>query len=214
MQANKRPRRPAMLSATQAENLVGDTDPAEDSAIAHTSAWALFAVGDDDFDSDAVRRLVETIRVEGIDVVAHMWSRSPEFTLPGALWRLYLLAQWCARDDGDAQALWEAGRRVLDDNESMAARLIGEELWDMQTLLSHTASVFSGQSTDDDIPNVLGGASRFMYVLVAGASPQHRWINEASDPLAHPVTTRTAAMLRTAEELGAAARRAALGTLD
>ena len=45
-----------------------------------------------------VSRLRETVRTSGVDTIAHVWSRSPEFTLPGALWRVYLLHEWYHRD--------------------------------------------------------------------------------------------------------------------
>ena len=94
----RRPRRPAMLDPADAEQIVGDSDPAEMSAIAHSSAWALMGVSDDDFGPDEIERLRTTVRTEGVDVLTDMWSRSPEFTLPGALWRLYLWSRWYHRD--------------------------------------------------------------------------------------------------------------------
>ena len=104
------PRRPAMLEAEDAEYIIGDEDPADGAALAHTSAWALMGVGDDEFGPEAVARLRETIRTEGTDVVADMWSRSPEFTLPGALWRLYLLAEWYREDRVPVELRFEEGR--------------------------------------------------------------------------------------------------------
>ena len=84
------PRRPAMLDAEDAEYIVGDEDPAQGSALAHSSAWALMGVGDDEIGPDAVRSLRDTVRAEGVDLLAPLWSRSPATTLPGAMWRLYL----------------------------------------------------------------------------------------------------------------------------
>ena len=43
-----------MLSASRAEAIIGDEDPAESAAVAHTAAWALMGVGDDEFDDEAV----------------------------------------------------------------------------------------------------------------------------------------------------------------
>ncbi len=71
------PRRPAILSPALAESIVGDEDPAAASGIAHSSAWALMGVGDEEFDAAAIARLRELVRAQGPDVVAHLWSRSP-----------------------------------------------------------------------------------------------------------------------------------------
>ncbi len=98
MAQSNTPRRPAMLDAARAEAIVGDEDPASLSAVAHTAAWALMGIGDETFSDEAVARLRETVRARGVDTIAHVWSRSPEFTLPGALWRVYLLHEWYHRD--------------------------------------------------------------------------------------------------------------------
>ena len=98
MAQSNTPRRPAMLDAARAEAIVGDEDPASLAAVAHTAAWALMGVGDETFTDEDVARLRKTVRTRGVDTIAHVWSRSPEFTLPGALWRVYLLHEWYHRD--------------------------------------------------------------------------------------------------------------------
>ena len=84
MAQSNTPRRPAMLDAARAETIVGDEDPAALAGVAHTSAWALMGVGDETFPDEDVARLRAAVRDHGVDTVAHVWSRSPEFTLPGA----------------------------------------------------------------------------------------------------------------------------------
>ena len=85
MAQSKTPQRPAMLDAARADTIVGDEDPAATAAVAHTAAWALMGVSDESFTDSDVSRLRETVRTRGVDTIAHVWSRSPEFTLPGAL---------------------------------------------------------------------------------------------------------------------------------
>ena len=72
------PRRPAMLTPAKAESIVGDENPATSSGLAHSSAWALMGVGDEDFDREATLRLRALVRDRGVDQVAHLWSHSPE----------------------------------------------------------------------------------------------------------------------------------------
>src|SRR5699024_705579 len=49
-------------------------------------------------DPDLVERLIALVDTEGLEAVAEIWSQSPADTLPGALWRLYLLRAWGRRD--------------------------------------------------------------------------------------------------------------------
>ena len=185
MAQSNTPRRPAMLDAARAEAIVGDEDPASLAAVAHTAAWALMGVGDETFTDEDVARLRETVRTRGVDTIAHVWSRSPEFTLPGALWRVYLLHEWYHRDP----------------------LLVAERYADG----SH-APIIQGLE-DDDLEYVLREASRAMRVLAAGEAGA-LWIEDPTDPLAHRVTMRHSALLVTADELDIAAREAAVGTLD
>ncbi len=208
--ARRTPRRPATLDAQQAEYIVGDEDPAEGSEAAHTSAWALMGVADDEYGPDTVERLRSTVRAEGIDLVANMWSRSPEFTLPGALWRLYLLWEWYRRDPESVRRRFEEGRR--------AATIPGLErpvsVPDLDAALGQVHALLTGERTDDDLAPIIGESSRVMRVLAAGATLGASWIRDQDDPLAHPVTMRAEALLRTADELDEAARLAETGSLD
>lgn len=199
-----------MLALGRAEAIVGDEDPAAGSALAHSSAWALMGVGDEDFDAEAIARLRGLVRSGGVDSVAHLWSRSPEFTLPGALWRLYLFAEWCRRDRVLADARYEAGA---------AARIVpGLEhpirIRPLESILDEAESLLRGDLSDDELEHVLGQAAIALRLLAAGEGGEGAWITDPDDPLAHAVTTRARAFLRTAEELDRAAREAAVGALD
>src|SRR5690625_2760462 len=95
----RKPRRPAMLDDQTAERIVGDVDPALRSQAAHTTAAVLVQRGRAGAeDPELVARLVALVDTEGLDTVAELWSQSPPRTLPGALWRLYLMREWIRRD--------------------------------------------------------------------------------------------------------------------
>src|SRR5690625_5358353 len=93
-----------MLTDERAERIIGDVDPSTRSDVAHMTAAAILsagrAKGEDD---EVVRRLVTLIDTEGVDIVAGMWADSPAPTLPGILWRLYLLRAG-AEQDGATRA--------------------------------------------------------------------------------------------------------------
>lgn len=209
MAQSNTPRRPAMLDAARAETIIGDEDPASLAAVAHTAAWALMGIGDDSFTDEDVARLRDTVRTRGIDTIAHVWSRSPEFTLPGALWRVYLLHEWYHRDPLLVAERYVDGSRapIIQGLEAPV------ELRSLSLIMEEVDSLLRGDLTDDDLEYVLGEASRAMRVLAAGEAGA-LWIEDPTDPLAHRVTMRHSALLATADELDVAVREAAVGTLD
>ena len=208
--SRRRPRRPAMLDPEDAEYIVGDEDPAQGAALAHTSAWALLGVGDEEFGPEAVARLRDMIHAEGTDVVADMWSRSPEFTLPGALWRLYLLTEWCHHERTAVEARFREGSaaRIIPGLEPPV------DIPPLSATIDEVDALLQGRRTDDDLAPILSASSRLMRVLAAGETHGASWIEDPRAPLAHPVTTRAKALVRTAEELDEAARHAEVGTLN
>ena len=199
-----------MLDAQDADYIVGDEDPAEGSALAHTSAWALMGVGDDEFGPEAVRSLRDTVRAEGTDVLAPLWSRSPEFTLPGAMWRLYLLSEWYRRDpDAMVRRFAEGAKaRIIPGLEHPVA------IPQLAAVMDEVNALLHGERTDDDLDTIITSAARAMRILAAGERLGASWILDEDDPLAHPVTLRSEALLRTADELDEAARHAEVGTLN
>lgn len=204
------PRRPAILSSARAEAIVGDEDPARASGVAHATAWALMGVTDEDFDAAAIERLRALVRAQGADAVAHLWSKSPAFTLPGALWRLHLLLEWCARDTALVARRYEGGTRaaiVPGLEHPIEAR-------PLESVLDEASALLRGDLTDDDLEYVLSQCATAMRLLAAGEGSDGSWITDPRDPLAHAVTTRARALLATAEELDAAAREAGVGALE
>ena len=97
------------------------TDPAELSRIAHSTAHALLARARADPSGDVVERLVDFTKSHGIDDIAELWSHSPAKSLPGALWRLYLLQLMIHDDPITAALLYERGRTALDSADPVIA---------------------------------------------------------------------------------------------
>jgi len=99
-------RRPAELF----DRLFSSDDPAEVSRVAHSTAAALLTRVRENPHPEVVDRLVSFTSAHGIDDIAELWSRSPARTLPGALWRLYLLQLMIHDDPQTAALLYERGR--------------------------------------------------------------------------------------------------------
>lgn len=96
-------------------------DPAETLRIAHSTAQALLSRARSDESGDVVDRLVSFTDAHGIDDIAELWSRSPAVSLPGALWRLYLVQRMIHDDPQTAALLYERGRVALDSADAVVA---------------------------------------------------------------------------------------------
>lgn len=214
----KVPRRPAMLDPNEAEAIQGDEDPAQHSEVAHTAAWALLGVTDPGADPATAARVRASVRADGVDDIAQLWSRSPAFTLPGALWRIFRLAEAFRRDEARMHALFDQGaarveaalraseHRARGEREGSAPggtgprAVDGVARADLPATLGQIRTVLSGHGTQGDLPSVLTHAAAVLRVLAAGSPPAQ--------------ATRAQAWLNTARELEDAARSAEAGSLE
>lgn len=206
MEGRNRPRRPAILDPKDAELLWGDSDPALASEAAHATADAvLYGPRHTSADGDLAARVGAIIDAEGLDEIAALWSRSPASTLPGTLWRLYLVRAWIARDPDTIAERFRAGgaagaSATGDDGHVLEPGELSEAL----------SQLFAGTS-DRDLADLLRQAAAFLRTLAA--SSETGW-QTGDEEAARPVTGRTNAITATAEELEASAARSRAGTLD
>ncbi len=202
-------RRPASLEQADAEMIVGDEDPAAESEIAHTTAWALLGVTSGDFDKKAVAQLQTSVRAEGVDIIAAAWARSPEFTLPGALWRIYLLWQWHQMNSEVIEERYHEGVEAMREKG-----LDADAQPPLAEVIRGIEGVLAGYANEDDLAPIFAATAQAMRVMAMGVRFGPSWITEDSHLLAHTVTRRPQALLDTARELDESARQAAAGTLD
>lgn len=102
--------RPTQPGAAFFEDVTGGVDPADLREAADRTATLLVRgakASDDDEVAERVMRLAET---EGLEVLAELWSGAPADSLPGSLWRLYLLRSWVHNDPAAAAREFAAGR--------------------------------------------------------------------------------------------------------
>src|SRR5699024_10256577 len=98
------------------------------------------------------------------DLLAQLWSASPADTLPGALWRLYLLREWTRRDSRMIAERYRlgAGRTEVAEVVAGVASPPGpQEVREVADAVLH--GVFGGE-----LDVALDRAAAFLYVLVAG----------------------------------------------
>lgn len=112
--------RPSLPGKKLFESLAHDTDPAEVAAAGHRIAHLLVRGPIDRDDRELVDRVVHLSDAEGLGVIAELWSHAAPDTLPGALWRLYLLREWVHRQPRQAAAEYNAGRAFAPVHEVLA----------------------------------------------------------------------------------------------
>lgn len=195
-------RRPAMLDPRQAEELPGDIDPALRSEIAHTTAAAIVHRGRSrGGDPALVDRLVRLVETEGLDVVAALWADSPATTLPGTLWRLYVLREWVRRDPRTVADRYRLGLDAAPVHHVVAGVPSPPGPEEVRDVLDQ---VLSGVWTGDlDVALERGAA--FCRVLGTGAAFDADHLDLAPDDSSARLTRSAGSLVRTAEELEHAA---------
>lgn len=204
-----------MLDPQVAERIPGEQDPALRNELAHQTAQAILSrchdvCVDRTLDADVIARLVGLVETEGLETVSEIWSSAEPVTLPGALWRLYLLREWVRRDPEAVSLRYRLGVQVAP----VAAAVVGiVEAPTPTDLLDLANQVLSGFFAGD-LAMALDRASAFCLILASGAAFDAD-SRDATDPAAANRITRSAANLqRTAEDLRLAAIRARAGTLE
>ncbi|WP_199424393.1 hypothetical protein [Actinotalea solisilvae] len=199
-----------MLDPRAADELPGEMDPALRSEVAHTTANAIVHQGRAAEDPEIVRRLVSLVEAEGLDTVAGMWADSPPNTLPGALWRLYVLREWVRRDPRTVSERYRTGvqrAEVHDVVAGVASPPGPDEV--SQVVDAVLSGVFAA-----DLAVALERGAAFCRVLATGAALDADDVGEHDHALAHRMTRGASGLVRTAEELEHAAALWRTGVLD
>lgn len=115
-----RPARPGQLDQMMADNIAGGADPAQINEMSHASAAALLDRVHHTQDAELVERVLTLVDREGVDVIAELWSSAEPDSLPGILWRLYLLRTWMRKNRESIARLWRAGEPVATTASAIA----------------------------------------------------------------------------------------------
>lgn len=207
MSTRKTPRRPARLDAEQAENIPGAEDGAISSEVAHLVAQTLLGIEkESDSNTQRLRQLLES---GGIETVSELWSNSPATTLPGTLWRLYLVYQWYLRDPKLVNDRFTQGISALKNGKAISEEHCEKSV---AALMDELAALWRAQISIAQLAPLLDRTGDFLQVLASGVSAE--WIKDARDELADPVTLRPRALLQTASDLKLSARAAQVNRLD
>lgn len=104
--------RPTKFPPHKFDAFLGGEDPARLSRMAHDTAAALLARVREDPDPQVVARLISYTDEHGIDAIAELWSQASAKSLPGALWRVYLLRTLIHQDPQGVSLGYQRGAEV------------------------------------------------------------------------------------------------------
>lgn len=208
--ASRKPRRPAALHWRDAEQIPGDQDPALRGEIAHRTANIVVHGARSSEDPDVVDRLIRLVDTEGVDTIAELWADAAPDTLPGALWRLYMLREFVRRDPEHTTRRYRLGIAAAPVAEAIAGAAEIPEPRDLRRVVDAVlGGVYGG-----DLAVALERAAAFCRLLALGSAFDADGLDLVSEEQSRRVTFAAAAMDRTADELEESASLWRRGRLD
>jgi len=159
---------PATLDAHQGE------DPWDVVEAAHRTAAILVGRGRSSDDPEVTARLVDLVPEVGLATLAQMWADRPARSLPGALWRLYLLDEWVQRAPVEVAHAYTAGAAHADVYRVIAGLTEPPRPTDLREL---TQAILNGVFTGD-LRVALERAAAFAHVTAIGLTDPEAGVDE------------------------------------
>ncbi|NLE17812.1 MAG: hypothetical protein GX632_04640 [Propioniciclava sp.] len=200
MTDRRTPRRPSYQEPAALEALGERSDPIGDLHAAHESAAALLHAGRAASDPEVTARLVALVDEIGLPTLADLWATRPAASLPGALYRLYLVREWIRTDPSAVSREYAAGVRVAEPSHAVA----GAEPPGPEEVQRVADEILRGAFTGD-FALALERAAAFCHVVVAGRAELARRSTDLG---------RAGRLQQLARDLTACAARWRAGTLD
>ncbi|PJJ81657.1 hypothetical protein CLV85_0835 [Salinibacterium amurskyense] len=203
--------KPTQYSTDKFDTFEGGEDPAQIMRAAHDTAHALLEGARNSDDPAVIDRIIAYTDKNGIDSLAELWSRSSAASLPGALWRIYLLRAVIQQDAVGTSLLFQRGIETLPTIDAAVTGAINptgpEEIKGLADQILR--GLFRG-----DFGVALDRAASFSRILASGAGSIAD-DQELLDPeRATELTTRASRYSLMAEELTGCAKRYRAGALD
>lgn len=206
--------RPTRFPPGMFEGFLGAEDPAHVSRVAHDTAAAILSRVRADPDPEVVARLVTYTDEHGIDAIAELWSHASAKSLPGALWRVYLLRTLIRQDPLGLSLAFQRGAEVSHTiDQVVAGAPIPAGPSEVRALADQILTgVFTG-----DFAVALERAAAFARVVAAGSASLADDADAAD--AAHPdrpteLTHRALRLTQLADEFASCARLWRRDSLD
>jgi hypothetical protein len=203
--------KPTRFSGSKFETFRGGEDPAETSRVAHETARRLLARVRENPDDDVIERLVGFTDEHGIDAIAELWSRSSPRSLPGALWRIYLLRLLIRQDPRGTSFVFQRGVEMMNTIDPVVA---GASLPTGPTEITELADRILRGLFEGDFAVALDRAAAFCRVSAAGCTSLADDAEAAEPERASELTRRALRFSQTGEELTSCARLWRSDSLD
>lgn len=203
--------RPVRMPIEAFEAFIGADDPAATNRIAHDTAHALLNRVRKSGDPQVVERTVEYANTHGLDDLVQLWAPAAPETLPGALWRLYLIHMAVSQHPDHASYTY---RRGAAEDRSISHIVAGaQEPTGPEEILQLTATILRG-AFSGDFAAALERAAAFCAVMSIGSASPAETDETTAPERANRFTIRSARYLDFARELAASASRWRRGTLE
>ncbi|MFC4222961.1 DNA-directed RNA polymerase subunit beta [Lysinibacter cavernae] len=190
--SNRTAFRPVLRPAGEFDALWGAEDPAVHYSLARDTAWALLdRVRSSAHRETVAQNIIDRMLVAdtdgGLGDIAQLWSQASARSLPGALWRVYLVRAVVRQDPVATSFAYQRGSEVLttiDPIVAGAAAPTGPE--EISALCDQILrGVFHG-----DLATAFDRASAFSKVMRAGYVSLADDASETNPDLAQTFTTR------------------------
>jgi len=195
--------KPTKFSGSKFESFHGADDPAETIRVAHETAHALLSRARDDPEPGVIDRLVGYTDENGIDAIAELWARSSARSLPGALWRIYLLRVVIRQDPEMSSYLFQRGADVVTTIDPVVVGAVmptgPAEIIDLADRVLR--GLFEG-----DFAIALERAAAFCRITASGCTSLADDLDPTEPERSSELTRRALRYSQTAEELAGCAR--------
>jgi hypothetical protein len=203
--------KPTQYSGDKFDTYEGGEDPAQILRVAHDTAHALVNRARENDDPAVLDRLIAYTDEHGIDAIAELWARSSPKSLPGALWRIYLVRLLIRQDPVGVSMLFQRGSETLQTIDTVVAGVPmptgPEEITELADEILR--GVFTG-----DFSIALDRAAAFCRVCAAGATSVADDSDVTSPERATELTARADRFALTGDEFATCARLQRADQLD
>lgn len=193
--------KPAVMPPELLDREAPGSDPAHHSEAAHLTAHAIVHQGRSGVEPEVLDRLIKLADSDGLLELAELWSASSAVSLPGTLWRLYVLRRAVMNDAHRWSALFRAGMSV--DDVTVVVAGVADPPGPTE-VVEVTTAILTGAYTGD-FAVALERAAAFCRLVAAGQAAHADSAEAHATQHARALTESSRRLASTASDLVASA---------